>query len=280
MGFVEAVVMGLIQGLTEFLPVSSSGHLAICGILMGFETDASALFDVLLHIGTLVPVVIVLWKDVKMLVLETLKLFRDCFFFLAKKQKIEIYPERLLSIMVIVASVPTVFIGLLVEIFLEDIMLSSLAAVGVCLMITAAILILSKQFIPVGKKDLKDMKVRDGIFIGILQGIATLPGISRSGSTVSAGRFCGLNSDFAFRFSFMASIPAILGAMLLKLIKITPADISNMFFYLVGMLVAAASGYIALLIVRKIINRDKFHYFGYYCAGIGLISLVAGLIIG
>ena len=268
--------MGIIQGLTEFLPVSSSGHLAIFRSILNVNTDVSALFEALLHLGTLAAVFVVFWSDVKMLIIETLKLIRDAVLWVVKKQKIELYTERMLSLLVIVASVPTAIIGLIVELFLEDLLLSSLISVGIGLLITGALLLLMTK-IPQSNKQLKDMKLRDGVFIGLIQGIATIPGISRSGSTVTAGLFCGLEKDFAYRFSFLISIPAILGATLLELLQISAADASNFGLYLVGMVIAGVIGYFSLIWMRQLLQKWKFHYFGFYDLAVGLIVLIIGI---
>ncbi len=278
LNILQAILMGIVQGLTEFLPVSSSGHLAIFRAILNVNTEVSALFEALLHVGTLAAVFIVFWKDVKMLIIETLKLIRDAFLWIVKKQKIEIYTERMLSLLVIVASIPTAIIGLIVEIFLEDFLLSSLVAVGVGLLITGGLLLLMTK-IPQGHKELKDMKLRDGIFMGLVQGIATVPGISRSGSTVTAGLFCGLDRDFAFRFSFLMSIPAILGATLLKLLKISATDAANIGSYLIGMVIAGVIGYFSLIWMRKLLKNWKFHYFGFYDLAMGLIVIVFGIFV-
>ncbi len=122
------------------------------------------------------------------------------------------------------------------------------------------------------------MKCRDAVTIGIVQGIATIPGISRSGSTVTAGIFCGLDKEFAFRFSFLMSIPAILGAAVLKLFDMDTADLAaNVGPYLVGMLVSGIIGYICIRWLKNLIQKDQFHYFGYYCLAVGLISIVCGI---
>lgn len=278
MNFFQALLMGLVQGLTEFLPVSSSGHLAIARHLLHISTDVSPLFEALLHVGTLGAIFIVLWSDIRLVILEALKLVRDLYFRLVKKESLSMYPERKLVIFILLSSVPTALIGLLFEHFLEDLFLSSLLAVGVCLLITAATLWLIKRM-PAGHKDIARMKARDSVFIGIVQGIATLPGISRSGSTISAGLFAGLEQDFAFRYSFLISIPAILGGTLLKLLKASASDLSNLGSYLAGTLVSAVVGFFAIRFIRVLLKSDRFHYFAYYCAGVGLLAIIAGIFI-
>lgn len=276
-GYLQALIMGLVQGLTEFLPVSSSGHLVLSKFILGAQLDTSALFEILLHVGTLAAVFVVFWKDVVSLIKEGLLLIKDCALFVVKKQKIEMYLERKMVVMIIIASIPTAILGLLMEKFLEDLFLSSVVAVGFALLVTGTFLVLLRK-LPVGHKKLAQMKNRDALAIGIIQGVATIPGISRSGSTVAAGLFCGLDKEFAFRFSFLMSIPAILGAAVLKLMDVSSADLAaNGGPYLVGMIVSALVGYLCVRWLRSLIQKDQFHYFGYYCLAVGLISIVWGI---
>ncbi|MBO4888244.1 MAG: undecaprenyl-diphosphate phosphatase [Firmicutes bacterium] len=276
MNFWQAILMGIIQGLTEFLPVSSSGHLVMGKVFFGMNIDTSALFEALLHVGTLGAVFVYFWKDVKMLVIEALKLIRDVVLLIFKKKAWEDYPQRRMVLFILISSIPTAIIGLLVEKYLEDLFFSSVIAVGCALIVTGLILFSLKK-IPAGKKDLSKMKYKDSIFIGIAQGIATLPGISRSGTTVTAGVFCGLEKDFAFRYSFLVGIPAILGSALLKVLKISSSDLSNMGYYAAGMVVAFALGMVTVHWIGKLLKKDKLHYFGYYCAVVGVAAIIAGI---
>ena len=273
----QAILMGIIQGLTEFLPVSSSGHLVLGRVFFGINTETTALFEALLHVGTLGAVFVYFWKDVKMLVIEGLKLIRDVVLLIVKKKPWEDYPERRMVLFIIISSIPTAILGLLVEKFLEDLFFGSVIAVG-CALIVTGLILFSLTRIPQGKKDLSRMKYKDSIFIGIAQGIATLPGISRSGTTVTAGVFCGLEKDFAFRYSFLVGIPAILGSALLKLLKISEGDIANFGYYAAGMVVAFGLGLVTVHWIGKLLKKDKLHYFGYYCGAAGLIAIIAGLL--
>ena len=216
--YLQAIIMGLVQGLAEFLPVSSSGHLVLSKFILGADLGTSAFFEILLHVGTLGAVFIFYWQDVLNLIKEGLLLIKDCVLFVFKQKKVEMYLERKMLVFIIVASIPTAVLGLLMETFLEDLFLSSVIAVGFALLVTGTMLMLIRKM-PQGRKTLKEMKGRDALTIGIVQGIATIPGISRSGSTVTAGIFCGLDKEFAFRFSFLMSIPAIWGAAVLKLLE-------------------------------------------------------------
>ena len=274
----QAILMGVIQGLTEFLPVSSSGHLVLGKIFLGINIETSALFEALLHVGTLGAVFVYFWKDIKMLVVEGLKIIRDVFLLIFKKKAWEDYPERRMVLFIIISSIPTAILGLLVEAFLEDIFFGSVIAVGCALLVTGLILF-SLTRIPMGHKGLDKMKYRDSLFLGIAQGFATLPGISRSGTTVAAGLFCGLDKELAFRYSFLVGIPAILGSALLKLLKISAADAANLGYYTVGMVVSFVLGLLTVRWIGDLIRKDRLHYFGYYCGAVGIASIIAGLFI-
>lgn len=275
--YLQAIIMGLVQGLAEFLPVSSSGHLVLSKFILGADLGTSALFEILLHVGTLVAVFVFYCKDVFNLIKEGLLLIKDVFLFIFKRKKFELYVERKMVVFIIVASIPTAVLGLLMEAFLEDLFLSSVIAVGFALLVTGTMLMMIRRM-PKGQKTLEEMNGRDALTIGLIQGIATIPGISRSGSTVTAGLFCGLDKEFAFRFSFLMSIPAILGAAVLKMMDVDAADlVTNAGPYAVGMVVAAVVGYASIRWLKNLIQKDQFHYFGYYCLAVGLIAIACGI---
>ena len=277
--YLQAIIMGLVQGLAEFLPVSSSGHLVLSKFILGAELGTSALFEILLHVGTLLAVFVFYWKDVLNLIKEGLLMIKDSFLLVFKRKKFDLYLERKMVVFIIVASIPTAILGLLMEAFLEDLFLSSVIAVGFALLVTGTMLMLIRKM-PKSDKTLEEMKGRDAFTIGLIQGIATIPGISRSGSTVTAGLFCGLDKEFAFRFSFLMSIPAILGAAVLKMMDVNIADLTaNAGPYAVGMIVAAVVGYASIRWLKNLIQKDQFHYFGYYCLAVGLISIVYGILV-
>ncbi len=277
--FLHALIMGLVQGLTEFLPVSSSGHLVLTKFLFNVNLGGnSALFEVLLHLGTFAAVCVVFYKDVWSLILEFFLLIRDLYRRIVRKETLEIYPERKMLLLVILASVPTAILGLLIQKTVEDLFLSSVIAVGFALLVTAALLILSAR-IPIGHKKIKSIKYRDAALIGFIQGIAVIPGISRSGSTITGGLACGLDREFAIRFSFLISLPAIAGAAVLSLTEISAQDLRiNGAAYVLAMVVAAAAGYVCIRWMLNLLKKNQFHYFGYYCAVVGLIAIIAGLV--
>ncbi len=276
----QAIWMAIVQGLTEFLPVSSSGHLVLASQILGVQTDGGPLLEVILHIGTLIAVFIVYYKDVWSLIKEGVLLIVDGVRYLVNKAKypFRMYPERKMVVMVLIASVPTAVLGLFVEAFLQDLFMSSAIAVGVMLLVTSALLLLSTK-IKQGSKRVEKATYRDALAVGIVQGIATIPGISRSGSTIVAGLADGFDREFAIRFSFLLSIPAIAGASLLTFIKSDLAELAaNAGPYLVGLVLSAAVGYLCIRTLLRMLKNHTFHYFGYYCGAVGVIAIICGLV--
>lgn len=285
MNLLQAIFMGLIQGLTEFLPVSSSGHLAIFRQLFGIETDTGVLFEVLLHLGTLIAVCIVFWRDFKNLVVHGVGLIVDACFngwtFLMNKIKKENRRYRRLiknayrkfAALIIVTTIPTGVIGVVFSGLIEQAS-NTLIVPGVCLVITAIILLLVDGR-PNGAKKAKATKYSDAALIGVAQGIATLPGISRSGSTIAACLFLGLDRSFAVKYSFLTSIPAILGANILELRHLGSSAVNGALIlnYLVGMIVAGLVGFVCIKVMINVVKRAKYEYFAYYCAVIGVIAI-------
>lgn len=285
MNLLQAIFMGLIQGLTEFLPVSSSGHLAIFQQLFGIETDTGVLFEVLLHLGTLIAVCIVFWKDFKNLFVHGIGLVVDvCVngwtFFMNKVKKENRKYRRLITnayrkfaALIIVTTIPTGIIGVVFSGLIEKAS-ETLIVPGICLVLTAIILLLVDGR-PNGRKKAKATGYKDAALIGVAQGVATLPGISRSGSTIAACLFLGLDRSFAVKYSFLASIPAIVGANILQLRHIGDSAINGglVFNYIIGMIVAGVVGFVCIKLMINVVKRAKYEYFAYYCAVIGVIAI-------
>ncbi len=272
MGYIEAIVLGLVQGLSEFLPISSSGHLALLQSLFEINEDKVIFFAVLLHIGTLVSIFVVYHKDIYALIKELFLLFKDIF--TGKGLRIEERPIRKLGIMIIVSSIPTAIMGLLFSDYIDKIF-GSLTVIAICWIITGFILLFSEK-LKNNKKEIEGMKYRNAIFIGICQGLAIMPGISRSGSTIVGSLVTGLKREFAVEFAFLISIPAILGSAILEFPKaikagIEPSTIGPM---IVGFLVAAISGYFAITTMIKIVSKHNMRYFSYYVWIIGLGTFI------
>lgn len=274
-----AVLLGAVQGLAEFLPISSSGHLVLFQELVNFEQYGAdhVAFDVILHLGTLTAVVVAFWQDVKSLVVECIKMVIDSF-------RIRNKPYRRMVVMVILATLPLV-IGALLEKVIESAFTSTLM-VGVGLIFTACLLQVSsyvsdkREQAGTGGKDAGNAKYSDALKVGFMQLLAVLPGISRSGSTICAGQFCGFSREFAVRFAFIMSIPAVLGSMVFKLDDIIGMGMDPQMLVpcIVGFLVSAVSGYLAIILVRVLTKKNSFRYFSIYCAVVGIIAVIANLI--
>ncbi len=259
MSFIDALVLGLVQGLTEFLPVSSSGHLVLAGRLLGLG-QGSVAFDVWLHLATLTAVVVALRSDVWMM-LRSLS---------PRAPEPEAGRGRKLIVAMVVGTIPAVIVGLVAKDAVEA-AFTSVRLVGVDLLLTAFILALSRLF-PGRGMPLTPIKA---LGIGIAQCIAILPGVSRSGSTLTAGLMFGLSGEDAARFSFLLSVPAILGAAVLDAPAIVHLG-GNPGILIGSFLVAAVSGYVAIRLVWKVMERGKLAAFAPYCALLGLAALLLG----
>ncbi|MBQ4650828.1 MAG: undecaprenyl-diphosphate phosphatase [Firmicutes bacterium] len=262
MTYFEAVILGLVQGLAEFLPISSSGHLALLQQWFGIEEDNVLLFAVLLHVGTLISVFIVYWKDIWELIVELCLTFKDIF--TGKGLRIEERPVRKLGVMIIVATIPTGIIGILFNDFFDS-LYTSVLPIGIGLIITGLLLTFAEKM-GSSKRGIKQMNYRNAVFIGIVQGIAICPGISRSGSTLFGSLVCNLNREFAVKYVFLISIPSILGSAVLEAPAALEAgmDMAQLGPVLVGMIVAAVSGLVAIKTMIKVVSNKKLNYFSYY----------------
>lgn len=272
----EAILLGVIQGLAEFLPISSSGHLSVFQHFFGMTTDASdnLFFDVLLHLGTLAAVFVAYWGEIKGMILEFFTMIgvRK----LPRGQK----PDRLsrrLIFFIIVATLPLVLV-LPIKDYVDG-LYGNTFFIGFAFLLTGTLLFLSDRMTR-GNKDLKSSTLVDVLLVGCAQAVAVVPGLSRSGSTVAAGLSRGFSREFAVKFSFLLSIPAVLGANLLSLIDAIQVGIdwSLMPMYIAGVLTAAVSGYLAIRLLKFITQRGSFGAFCYYCWGAGLVTLILSLI--
>lgn len=268
MTYLEAIILGLVQGLAEFLPISSSGHLALIQNFFGIQSDKILMFTVMLHIGTLASVFIIYWHDICELIKELFIMIYDLC--TGKGLRLAERPVRKLGLMIIVATIPTAIIGFAFKDFFEGLN-SNLFAIGIGFLITGFLLFFSER-VGKAKNDIEGMNFRNGIFVGILQGIAICPGISRSGSTMVGGLFTGLKREFAVRFAFLISIPSILGSAIVELPDAMAASSSSSFLgpMLVGMLVAAICGIIAIKAMIKVVVDKKLKYFAYYVWALGV----------
>ncbi len=276
MTYFSAIFLGLIQGIAEFLPISSSGHLAFFQEVVAiFDTgDESIFFDVLLHLGTLAAVFVAYWAEIKALVLEFFTMIgvRK----LPKGQK----PDRLsrrMILFIILGTLP-LFLILPVKDYVEGLYQNPIF-IGCAFLGTGLILFLSDR-LSRGSKTIKNASIVDVLLVGCGQALATVPGISRSGTTISVGLARGFSREFAVKFSFLLSIPAVLGANILSLIDAVQEGIdwTLMPVYLAGVAVAAVSGYLAIRLLKYISQKGSFGGFAYYCWGIGLVTLILSLV--
>ena len=275
MTYFEAVILGLVQGLAEFLPISSSGHLALLQQWFGIDENKVLLFAVLLHVGTLISVFIVYWRDIAELIVELFLTIKDLC--TGKGLRLQERPVRKLGIMIIVATIPTGVIGILFN-DLFDSLYNSIIPIGIGLIITGFLLVMAERM-GASNRGIEQMNFRNALFIGTVQGIAICPGISRSGSTLFGSLICNLDRKFAVKFVFLISIPSILGSAVME----APAALESGFDMvqlgpvLVGMIVAAVSGLIAIKTMIKIVSDKKLNYFSYYVWALGLIVICYGI---
>ena len=275
MSYLESIVLGLVQGLAEFLPISSSGHLALLQQWFGIEEDKVLLFAVLLHVGTLISVLIVYWKDVWELIVELGLTIKDIF--TGKGLRLNERPVRKLGVMIIVATIPTGLIGVLFNDFFNG-LYNSVIPIGVGLIITGFLLVIAERMGD-SNRGIKQMNYRNALFVGVVQGIAICPGISRSGSTLFGSLICNLDRKFAVKFVFLISIPPILGSAVMEAPAAIEAgmSMSELGPILAGMAVAAVSGLIAIKTMIKIVSNKKLSYFSYYVWALGLFVVLYGI---
>ncbi len=276
MTLISSILLGILQGVTEFLPVSSSGHLAIAEHLLNM-TEASEIpqfFDVLLHLGTLIAVFIAYREDILEMIQEFILGISDI---AHGSTPVPVPPARRLIILIIVGTLP-LFAVLPIKDRVESLG-DNMYFVAGALLVTGILLYASDR-VGKGRKTEKSAPIISALLVGVGQAIATCPGISRSGTTITAGCFAGYDRRFAVRFSFLLSIPAILGANILSLKDAIEAGIiwAEVPLYLAGVVTAAAVGYLCLWLLRYIAERGKFGFFAYYCWLAGAATLALTLI--
>lgn len=279
MTYLSAVLMGVLQGIAEFLPISSSGHLALFQHFFGMENfeETQMFFSVMLHFGTFISVCLYYFQDILEMICEFFLLLRDLVTPGGRRRKSP-PPARRLVLLVIVATLP-LFLILPVQDFIEQ-ATGSVTFVAVALLVTGCILFLSDRLAR-GRKTEKTARISDALLVGLAQCVGTLPGISRSGSTISAGLLCGFSRTFAVRFSFLMSLPAVFGATLLELkdaleVGIDPALIP---MCAVGVVVSCVVGFFAIRLVNLLSDKGRFGAFAWYCWLAGAAALIADFIL-
>ncbi len=272
LSYLQAIILGIVQGLGEFLPISSSGHLAILEHFFGIKGESVLLFAVMLHLGTLASVFVIYWHDIVALCWELILTIKDIF--TGKGLRIDSSPNRRLGFMIVVATIPTGLMGVLFNDAFTS-FYGSMIAIGIGLFITGTILWIAERF-GRGRCQVEKMKFRHAIFIGIMQGIAITPGISRSGSTLFGGLFMGLERNFALRFAFLVSIPAILGSAIMELPPALEAGVPSSVLgpIIVGTLVSAVMGFVAIKAMLRLVANLKLSVFSFYTWGLGILIIL------
>lgn len=257
MEIIKAIILGIIQGLTEFLPISSSGHLVLAQKIMGFG-EPPLIFDTVLHLGTLFAVVVVLWSDIWPML---------------KK------PYQKMTALLIVGTIPTAVMGLVFKDFFDSLFKSG-KTLGVEFIVTGLILF-AAQKMSNGHKKIEETTWKDAVFVGVMQGIAILPAISRSGLTIAGSLFRKMDREFAAKFSFLLSIPAILGATVIQIKDINDAGASMpaTFPLIVGFIFSFVFGVISVKFMMKVIKEGKLTGFGIYCSILGALIILDQVIL-
>lgn len=274
-----SIFLGIVQGLAEFLPISSSGHLSVIQNLLKLDYNEGEhlFFDVLLHMGTLISVLIVYREEIS-------SMLKDVTDYITGKGEEGKTPDGRFTpalrtfFMIIIATLPLIVILPFYD-KIESLYYNT-AFIGFALIITGSLLFVSDK-LSEGRKNAKTASTADVLIIGLAQAIATLPGLSRSGTTITVGISRGLRRDFAVKFSFLMSIPAVLGSFLISMVKALKAgvDWSLLPTYFVGMVAAAVCGYFAIRLVKYLVSKTKFGKFSYYCWAVGCLTIILSIIL-
>ncbi len=276
MSLLEAIIQGIVQGVTEFLPVSSSGHLALYQHFTGMAPESSTFVIAVLHLGTLFAVFIAFYKTIWELIKEAFSMLGDIFTlkFTFKNPNL----NRKMIFMLIAATVPLLILIPFKSYYDHIVQQGSLVILGACFLFTSAVLFLADRK-DHGKKAIKEMKYGNALFIGMFQALAIFPGVSRSGSTISSSLIAGFSKEFAVKFSFILGIPAILGGSLVEIkdalevgshLEILPMT--------VGFIAAALSGFLSIKAIAWLVKTDKYKVFAIYTLIVGLATLALGII--
>lgn len=272
MNFFQAILLGTIQGLTEFLPVSSSGHLVLLQALFGLE-ESELFFDICLHGGTLIAVAAVFFREIAAILNTLIRLPSLGRRAGSMKRLYGTNQHVRISVLILVGSIPTGLMGVLFD-EIADRIFSNLPLVGIMLLVTGTLLWITRGLKTAGRL-VSGLGVKDALLVGLVQGLAILPGISRSGSTISAALLLGIDREVAGRYSFLLSIPAIVGAIVLGfksgLLEKSSASAAAL---IGGTFAAALVGYLALIFLLKIIKHGKFYLFSPYCWLAGILALI------
>ena len=276
MSIIEAIIQGIVQGLTEFLPVSSSGHLSLYQHFTGLSGETGLMFSILLHVGTLVAIFGAFYRLIWALILEFFRMIRDIFTgkFSWKNRN----PERNMILMLFLALVPLAIIYFLLgDIYKSVSSDNDILVEGLCFLVTSVLLFFADRHTG-GTKGIGGITVRDALVVGTLQSIAPLPGVSRSGSTIASGLMCGLSKETAISYSFILGIPAVLGGSIMELKDVTPADLNlSIPVIVIGLVTSAVVGFLSIKMVQWLLKSDRFKIFSIYTLILGLIVTGIGI---
>lgn len=288
MSVLQAILLGIVQGITEFLPVSSFGHMAAIENAMDITRDTAVLFEVLLHVGTLFAVLFVFREDIRRILEELLGMALDLIgnaniYFHNRRTGDNLHYARVVhgtyrkfTAVMLVSFIPTAMLGYIGRRLVTLAAMSPLLP-GACIMITGVFLLVTDLSNIGGNKTPKDVTYDNAMWIGICQGISVFPGISRCGMTICAGLLCGFSRKFAIKYSYLISIPAILGSLVLELGEFAgpQMSVSLGFTYIFGMIIAGVVGYFTIQFLLRNLQRGKLRYFAFYCFLAGAIALIS-----
>ena len=273
MDIIQGIIIGIVQGLTEFLPVSSSAHLVFIQKILGVQSSLA--FDTFLHLGTLIAVMWFFRYDIYKMILSWLSSIRDI---LSGRFREGFYsdPYKRLAWYVILATIPVGIVGVLFEDSVDSLFAGALYVPAFFLFVTGTILYLSQRMTS-GEINYNTITKKEALFMGLGQACAILPGLSRSGTTIAAGLTIGLNKEFAAKFSFILSIPAILGAFLLQVKDIGSAMDANFLPVFLGFIASIIAGYMAIKWMLDLIQNKSLDIFAYYCWIIGILVFMGSI---
>lgn len=269
MSLLDAVLLGILQGLTEFLPISSSGHLVLGQELLHIAHQSNIAFEVFVHFGTFLSVVFMFWKDIKLIFLSLFEFGKNPSKF---KLLFKANEHFKIVIFIVISSIPAAIVGIMFENEI-GVLFNDPKFVSVMLLITGLILFLTKFSNP---KEGSSVGFASAIIIGIAQAVAIIPGISRSGITISSALFSGVSRENAAKFSFLMALPVILGATILKANEVFQSSINSeqLLVFFVGTVVAAISGYASIRVVLGLLKKKRFSWFSYYCFIVGILGIL------
>ena len=276
MSIFDAVIQGIIQGLTEFLPVSSSGHLSLYQHFTGNSGEAAGIYSILLHLGTLLAVMIAFWKDILDMIKEFFSMAKEIV--TGKFDKENMTGSRRMIFLLIISLVPLCFFYFISDFYNSLSTDNDIIVEGLCFLLTAVLLIVSGKCVKTGGATAENMSWKQALGMGIMQGIAPLPGLSRSGSTISTGLILGVSREQAVAFSFIMGVPAVLAANILEVPAALSGEVEiNWLAALIGMAVALVVGIAAIKTVKLLVKNDKFTKFAWYLIPLGAMIVAIGI---